>query len=283
MARVGIVLAGGFAKGAYQVGILNAIGNFFNNSDIHYMSASSIGVLNAYAFLSGNMGLAKNVWSTVEFKSFRSFTREYLRSSMIDDVISELVSSTTNLNCNLYAACFNCTRAELNYINLMKISQGDIGNYLRASVTMPLFARAVEIDGNKYVDGGLVDNIPVTPLVGHNLDYIIVVHFDNHNYKFENIDFDSRLIKINFPDEKFMKSSMTFDSASLNQMLQSGYSEGMTTLSDVFSRGTNDVEYILSRANEINRQRGTQKVRLTGDVVVSNINKLLKKFVTHKI
>jgi len=283
MAKVGIVLAGGFAKGAYQVGILNAIGNFFCQEQIHYMSASSIGVLNAYAFLTGKMELANKMWSTVKFKSFRAFTKDYLRSNMIEDVISELVEDADIARGNLYATCFNCTKAELNYVNLMDISHGDVGNYLRASVTMPLFSRAVEIAGNKYVDGGLVDNIPVTPLTRHALDYILVVHFDNHNYTFENADFDSRLIKMNFTDEKFIKNSMAFDNASLNQMLTVGYDEGNALLSKVFDKGIDDVEYILTRAKQTSEQRGAQKVRLTGDVVVSNINKLLKKFITYKI
>jgi len=48
--RVGLVLAGGMAKGAYEVGVLKAITNFIPKEAITHMSCASIGVLNGYAF-----------------------------------------------------------------------------------------------------------------------------------------------------------------------------------------------------------------------------------------
>ena len=43
--NVGIVLAGGFAKGAYQVGALNAIREMLPKEDVKYISCASIGAL----------------------------------------------------------------------------------------------------------------------------------------------------------------------------------------------------------------------------------------------
>ena len=44
--NIGLVLSGGMAKGAYQVGALKAINELFPKGSIKYISASSIGVLN---------------------------------------------------------------------------------------------------------------------------------------------------------------------------------------------------------------------------------------------
>ena len=43
--NIGLVLAGGFAKGAYQIGALRAIREYFEPEDIEYVSASSIGII----------------------------------------------------------------------------------------------------------------------------------------------------------------------------------------------------------------------------------------------
>ena len=41
--NVGLVLSGGMAKGAYEVGALSAVSEFFTPNDIGYISAASIG------------------------------------------------------------------------------------------------------------------------------------------------------------------------------------------------------------------------------------------------
>ena len=46
--HIGLVLSGGMGKGAYQIGALTAIDEFFNPSEFEYVSAASIGVLNMY-------------------------------------------------------------------------------------------------------------------------------------------------------------------------------------------------------------------------------------------
>ena len=51
MPKIGLVLSGGLAKGAYQLGVLKAINELVRLEDIVAISASSVGTLNAYAFI----------------------------------------------------------------------------------------------------------------------------------------------------------------------------------------------------------------------------------------
>jgi len=283
MPNIGIVLAGGFAKGAYQVGILKAIKEFFSYDQIACVSASSIGALNTYAYLLDKVDVAEKMWRSLDFKGTRSFASRYMHSSYIANTIDELVGESGIPKSCMYIACFNFTKVKLNYINLRDVYKDDIRSYLRASVTMPMISRAVNISGMKYVDGGLVDNIPVRPIMKHPIDYAIVIHFDNDNYIFENPYFDSRLIKINFMDQKIIKNSLAFDKDSISYMLRTGYDESMSLLNIIFGNGIDDLEYIYNRINFINSLRGDKKYRLTGDVVVGNINKVLKKFISYSI
>lgn len=49
--NIGLVLSGGMAKGAYQIGVLRAISEYIPISEIKYISCESIGVFNGYALL----------------------------------------------------------------------------------------------------------------------------------------------------------------------------------------------------------------------------------------
>lgn len=47
--------------------------------------------------------------------------------------------------------------------------------YLRASGSMPLFSKIVEINNNKYLDGAIGDSIPVKKAIEMGYDKVIVV------------------------------------------------------------------------------------------------------------
>lgn len=67
MKHIGLVLSGGMGKGAYQVGALTAISEFFQPSDFEYVSAASVGALNTYAFLTNNIQKAKKYLDECQF------------------------------------------------------------------------------------------------------------------------------------------------------------------------------------------------------------------------
>ena len=282
MPNIGLVLSGGFAKGAYQVGVLKAIKDFFKEEPIKYVSASSIGVLNAYSFMLDKLDIAEKMWNNLNFTGFNSFLNNCVRGTYITEAINEIVNGSGELQHYLYSACFNITKVKLDYINLKEVKQCDIKSYLQASVSMPIFSTAIEISGIKYVDGGFIDNIPVQPIMKYPFDYAIVVHFDN-NYLFENDYFDSKLIKINFIDNKIVRDSLAFDKNSISYMINAGYEKSMSLFNMIFQKGLDNLDFIYEKIKFINDIRGENKFRLTGDIVINNINKALKKIIPCKI
>jgi len=280
MAKIGIVLAGGFAKGAYQVGVLKAIREFFSPDDVVCISASSIGSLNAYAFLQDKLDVAERMWGSSDFKGFKAFTTQYLSGKFITGVIDDLVRDAVHPINSFYITCFNYSRLALDYINLKNAEPEQVRDFLRAGVAMPMFVRAVKVNGQRYADGGLIDNIPVKPMVKYPIDYAIVVHFDNGNVVFDNEEFDKKLIKINFIDDRFIKNSFSFDKDSIAYMLQAGYDRSKALLDKIFAHGTDDLPFIYKKAAQLNARHGARKTRFTGDVVVGNINKLMKKLIS---
>ena len=280
MANVGLVLSGGFAKGAYQIGVLKALEEFFCRDNI-IISASSVGSLNAYAYAAGKLKfMEEEIWRGFDFNSMRSFFRIFARTPFAYNIVDSLTEKDDVMTQNyLYTTCFNFTKRVINYINLRELDFKSTKKYLKASVTLPVFTKAVEISDAKYFDGAMVDNIPVFPLMKHRLDYIIVVHFDNNSYTFENEYFDNKLIKINFLDDKIIKNSFAFDKKTISYMIDTGYEQSKAVFDMIFSNGTENLEYIYEKIDFFNMLKGGKRLRITGDVVVNNINRLLRKIV----
>lgn len=100
MKHIGLVLSGGMGKGAYQVGALSAIREFFIPSDFEYVSAASIGTLNTYAFLTDNLGKAKSIWENVNLQGNKRFITSVLKSSFLLDYSCLFSTRNTDITSN---------------------------------------------------------------------------------------------------------------------------------------------------------------------------------------
>lgn len=279
MKHIGLVLSGGMGKGAYQIGALRALREFFLPSDFAYVSAASIGALNTYSYLTDNLDKAHNIWSNVNLNGERSFILSVLKGSFLQDAISDIVSGKSKVP--FYVPLLDLSQRELKYYNLANISDEKIEAYLKASIAMPFYNKGVPIDGKRLYDGAVVDNIPIYPVLKNELDYVIVVYFDDCNYIFENYELDHKIIKLTFPDDKIISNSIQISHASIMYMIEEGYNRTRYILSDIFSNGTEDLEFVYSRIEQRNSELKSNKIRITGDVIVSNMNKLVKRVVRH--
>ncbi|MBR4852177.1 MAG: hypothetical protein IKV01_01095, partial [Clostridia bacterium] len=180
------------------------------------------------------------------------------------------------LCCKLYTAHLNINSMKMVYSELNSQRQ-HTRKHLRAGIALPIFNRPVKIEKDYYFDGGLVDNIPVYPLLQHKLDYIICIYFDDYWYTFEDSYFDNKIIKIFFPDPTRAKTSFVISRESVDRMLQDGYDRAYETLSRVFENGTDDLSHIYSTVTALNNENPKKKIRLTADTVITGLNKIGKK------
>lgn len=280
--NIGIVLSGGMAKGAYQVGALRAINNFIPPSEIKYMSCASVGVLNGYAYATGKLDNAAEMWSKLCDSNARLFINQLLRSSLLQSEISELYGEEKIGVSKFYCTLFDLGHRSIIYKELNDVKPGEIPLYLKASVAMPVYNRAVLIGKTHYYDGALIDNIPVFPLLKHNVDYIICIYFDDVCYKFENTYFDNKVIKLTFPSDSRVRQSLVFRKDSIDAMISDGYERTSRILSYVFSEGYENIEAVYRAIEKLNSDnRG--RLRITGDVLVSNMNKVTQRLTKRKI
>lgn len=280
--RVGLVLAGGFAKGAYQVGALRALEKFVPKSDIVCISAASIGALNAYAYATDFLDGAETLWQEAVEHGGRRFITGLMRGNVLDENIGLLVDRSSHLPCSLYCPLLDWRNKTLDYRDLSLCDSDQLGKCLRASVSLPPYNAPVAIDGVSFYDGGLVDNIPVMPLVDTELDYVICFYFDEANYEFENAYFDNRIIKVSFASESMLSHSFILTREKISDMIRVGYEFTIEKLSPFFANGNGDVEHIYKTIEESNRTQTKPSRRLTVDVVISNLNRLTKKLTRRK-
>lgn len=279
--HIGLVLSGGMGKGAYQIGALTAINEFFCPSDFEYVSAASIGVLNTYAYLTKDLSKAREIWEAVNLKGEKRFITSVLKSTFLQDTITTIISSNRISN-NFYVPLLDLGSRELLYFNFKDIPPQDVEPYLRASVAMPFYNKGITIGEKTLYDGAVVDNIPIYPVLRNNLDYVICIYFDDFNYIFEDYEIDNRIIKLTFPDNKIISNSINVNHDAITYMVNEGYSRTERILSEIFSTGKDDLNTIYKKIERVNLQDSKKKVRITGDVIVTNMNRVVKKVVRYK-
>lgn len=73
-----------------------------------------------------------------------------------------------------YVVCTDADTGEAIYPRLDTMNRDDM-DYVRASASMPAVSRAVEIEGHRYLDGGIADAIPVRKFQELGYDKIVAV------------------------------------------------------------------------------------------------------------
>ena len=281
--NIGLVLSGGMAKGAYQIGALKALEKFVPFNEIKYISCASVGVLNGYAYATNRLDYAEHVWKKICCKDTRIIISKILKSSFLQQNLESIYDEKEKISSVFYCTLLDLSHKNLVYKDLSVCDSSQIPLYLKASIAMPVYNSPVQISNTSFFDGAMVDNIPVYPLLKHNLDYIICIYFDDACYKFENTYFDNKIIKLNFPGKSLVKQSLLFERDSIEEMIKDGYDKTMYILETVFSKGYLNLEHIYHSIDYMNHTKGSSDLRITGDALVTNLNKITQKLTKRKI
>lgn len=179
---IGLVLEGGAMRGLYTAGVLDVF--LENNIKVDGIIGVSAGVLFGVNYLSKQKGRAirynKKFAKDKRYMGMRSFLTTgniinkdfaYYEIPFKIDVFDEKTFEKSNTD--FWATVTNIETGEAEYIKLEKpIDQMEV---LRATSAMPIVSEIIEIDGKKYLDGGVSDSIPVEKCKSMGYDKIIVV------------------------------------------------------------------------------------------------------------
>ena len=194
---VGLVLSGGGAKGMAHIGVIKVLEE--NNIPIDYITGTSIGAIIGGLYAAGYTPeemeeLFKSeeffYWSTGKIqKEYRYYFKQpeldpswlqlrvtkkdekvkllpptnIIPEEQMDFAFMELVSATNaacKYNFDSLMVPFLCVATDVNNSAPAILRKGDLGAAIRASMTVPLYFKPIEIDGKLLFDGGIVNNLP---------------------------------------------------------------------------------------------------------------------------
>ena len=154
--------------------------------------------------------------------------------------------------------------------------------YLRAGISIPIYNKQVQIGSGFYSDGAFIDNTPIYPLYEKSLDYILCIYFDDCSYAFENEAFDKKVIKLPLPLKNLFTETFVLNKDGVAAMIARGYDATKQTLDVVFKNGTQDIDFIRSVSALLDKDK-PGKYRITGEVVIRNLNKVTKRIAARKV
>ena len=172
--KIGIALGGGGARGFVHLGVLKALSEKGIKADI--ISGVSAGSI-VGGFIAAGM-TPDEVMKIMKENKFTDYAKVNVPTSGLLNLgnlkknLKEYlpVDDFKGLELPFYVAVSNLNKGEIEYLH-----KGSLISIIQASSSIPVLFAPVKINGNSYVDGGLLDNLPIAPLEG-KCDKIIGVN-----------------------------------------------------------------------------------------------------------
>ncbi len=197
----GIVLEGGGAKGAYQVGAWQALKEA--GIKIKGIAGTSVGALNGAMMCMDDLERAERVWSHLTYSQVMDVEDQKMERLLEGDtpfwealsdvakkmgegglditplknLILEVVDEEKirNSPVELYIKTFSVDELKELDIDLRRVEPGYMKDLLLASAYIyPLFKNE-KLHGRKYIDGGAINNVPLDSLVDRGYQDIIMI------------------------------------------------------------------------------------------------------------
>jgi NTE family protein len=196
----GIVLEGGGAKGAYQIGAWKALKEAGIN--ICAVAGTSVGALNAALICMEDYKKAEKLWENISYSQVMDVddnlmtqvfqgkleTTEFLKKSMklfteggaditplkklIADNIDEEYIRKGKIN--FYLLTFSISELKELDLDMKEVEKGLMQDLLLASAYLPVFKNE-KLHGKTYMDGGMFSNVPLESLVARDYKDIIML------------------------------------------------------------------------------------------------------------
>lgn len=179
---VGLVLEGGAMRGMYTAGVLDVF--LENNIEVDGIVGVSAGVLFGVNYLSKQKGrVIRYNKRFIKDKRYMGIHSLITTGNIINkdfsfyevpfklDVFDEKTYEESKTD--FYATITNVETGKPEYVKLENVFEQM--ELLRATSAMPFVSKMVEINGNKYLDGGISDSIPIDKCKELGYEKIIVV------------------------------------------------------------------------------------------------------------
>ncbi len=264
MKKIGLALAGGGARGAYQIGAWKALIELGIIDKISAFSGASVGSLNAVLFAMGNYEEAKDVWLSlekdslfnIEKKIYKRIYRERLkflnRGIFSTKKLEKLMSLTLDLekikDKEIYIATtllgdekstffdlihinykhYFKSDNQITYHSLHNLEYDRIKKIMLASCAIPIAFRPIRIGNETFYDGGILDNLPYQPLIDNGCEVVIIIDLFKSTFIKKKPVKGARLITVH--PKKSLRGVLDFNNKYIHRRFELGYTDTLEKL-----------------------------------------------------
>ncbi|MEG2574582.1 MAG: patatin-like phospholipase family protein [Christensenella sp.] len=155
-----LALGGGSARGFAHIGVLRVL--IKNKIPINSIAGCSMGALIGGIYAAeANIDALENLAEVFDFKKYFDITlssKGYVKGKKIQELI-ELM--TKNISIEQAKIPFCCIATHIEKAASERFTKGPIHEAVRASISIPGVFTPYVIDGNTYVDGGVIDRTAI--------------------------------------------------------------------------------------------------------------------------
>ncbi|MGL4364784.1 MAG: patatin-like phospholipase family protein [Bacteroidales bacterium] len=164
--NIGIVLSGGAARGFAHLGVLQALED--NGIIATHIAGASMGAVLGAVYAAGVSPL--NIYNFARKQNYAKLYQPSLKKGslfkpkLLEKLLYKMIphNDFDSLQKKLYIVITNLNTAEFEIHN-----KGNLFDKVVASASIPFFFEPKIIDSFTYVDGGILNNLPIEPLKNH--------------------------------------------------------------------------------------------------------------------
>jgi predicted patatin/cPLA2 family phospholipase len=228
--RTGLVVQGGGMRGVYSMGALTALEDAGLTRSFDIVVGSSSGAINAAYFLSGQAAEAVDLYTRhLNNRRFINCLRPW-KIVDIDFLVDVVLKQRRPLGIEVLLASPSVLQvivvnAETGQPEVVtnKDGQGDFYEVIRATAALPgLYNKKVRLGSRLYVDGALVDALPVGRALEEGADRVLTIATRVFGYRDETSGWLYRRIArlLSHGQAPVIRSLMTHPNVLLNDTMQ---------------------------------------------------------------
>lgn len=253
----GLVLEGGGARGAYQIGAWKALKEA--GIQIKGVSGSSVGTLNGALICMGDLERAERIWKNISYtqvmdikeglmegilkKDFTNLSRGEVIKEMFHSLLDggfDVTPLKNLIQANIeekkiregkiefYFQVFSMTEKKELELDARKIAEEDMVDMILASAYFPAF-KVEEIHGNKLIDAGMFNNVPIDALLKRKYQNIIVIRIFGMGVE-KKVDIPDEVCIIEIAPRVDLGNILEFEKEKSMRNIKLGYFDAMRVL-----------------------------------------------------
>src|SRR5574344_71580 len=240
-----VVLSGGGARGAYQVGAWKALRQLEYDYDI--VAGTSIGSVNGLFMVQNEFNKCYAMWYFVDYdliysekfpktfdklEIYKEYVKNFIKNGgMSTSKMHELLDRLVKYNkfkkskVNYGIVTYNLTKNKPEIKLKKDLTKENLNDFILASSTCYPAFQKLDINGQEYIDGGYYDNMPVNLAIEMGATDIIAINLDAVGLQKKVKDKNVKITYIKPRNE--LGSFLFFDAKNARRSLRCGYNDTM--------------------------------------------------------